>query len=204
MHRIIDSCRQEGFWSILEKPSKKGLVALSLTCRYWADMIRRSLFASLTLYSGEDVAQLIEFLKGPDILPTPLNKCILQLYIIQNETRCAPCLHLMAGLPYMPKGFGNAFVMSGSGRPPAEPDSDSKSSKAAPAIPKFDYLPFALLPRSIPGIVFQIHGLVLAKLHLRRRMDLARFIDNLPRLKSCELFKLTFVEEGGSVAEEDE
>lgn len=190
VHGILDASRQEGVWDVLERPSKKGLVSLSLTCYYWATLIRRSLFASLTLHGREDLLQLIKFLHCPEVLPIPLKACIHRIEVIQDNPREAPWLHLLAKLPYMSEGVGNAFIIKG-----LESEPDSSASET----PKPDHLPLALLPRTVPGSIFNIHRLLLRDLRLRRRMDLARFVDGLPRLWTCELIRVTFVEEGGSM-----
>lgn len=50
---------------------KRGLAACSLTCRYWAGLIRPELFESLAVYAFEDLHRLIEFLDCPAPMPGP-------------------------------------------------------------------------------------------------------------------------------------
>lgn len=72
---------------------KRGLAACGLTCRYWASVMRPLLFATLTLRSAEDVAQLMTFLRSATSLRPTLPECIDRLDIEMQGFQTLPWIH---------------------------------------------------------------------------------------------------------------
>lgn len=157
---------------------KLGLAACSLTCRFWAKVLRIALFGKLTLRSRLDMAQLEEFMNvsitsGPCIID-----CLRDLTIEQDGPQTTPWLHHIHALY---KRLANVRV---------EVFLRSSLYPGAPTTHR-DFIGSAL-PRTLPGSVFPIQCIAFHNLHLRRTTDLLRFVDYLPMLQECICCAITF------------
>ena len=74
--------------------NKRGLAAISLTCRYWQLIIRPLLFEQLILRSPDDVAQLILILRSPHIIRQELSKLIRRIIYQKDDDRVPPWTRL--------------------------------------------------------------------------------------------------------------
>lgn len=173
---------------------KGGIAACSLTCRYWASLLRPALFSYLGLRSSTDLAQLLEFLDSPPILCPAIAQCLNRIGLFQRT-----------GHPTPPWFHHVHIIAKRSGRKdlhftlylwPEMLPAYLGGALPIPSNAKSDTFPFSVLrlPRSLPGTILPVRVMRLRELRIHAR-DLLRLIDSLPRLQSLSLLRVLFDED---------
>ena len=171
-------------------PIKGGLASCSLTCRYWAGLVRPLLFEELTLRSGEDVSLLVAFLDADALQPT-LSGCIRYVHVVENQASAgSPWSHQLIGLArWLPHLEWYSWTAKGAA---AASDGQRIPQRRSP-------LPFAALPRTLPRSILPLRvsfaALFLSGLSLRSVRDLANFMVHQMPCSSLVLHNVTFAEE---------
>ena len=169
-------------------PLKPGLAACSLVCRHWARIIRPIIFEWLTLRSAGDIEQLIVFLDTPSLLPAvySLEDCIRGIQVIEDvESAHIPWSHQIFRLRHrLPMVFYAEVKMTiGVRKGDSHCHPDRRSA-----------LPFAALPRTLPGSTKPLDVLTLRCVQLPSVQNLANCIEHLGALK-IELDEVTFAKD---------
>ena len=73
---------------------KRGLAACSLTCHYWARILRPALFNRLTLRTSQEVSDLLSFLTLSNNLSPALHDCIERIEYWITDNQLPPWLRL--------------------------------------------------------------------------------------------------------------
>ncbi|EKM52858.1 uncharacterized protein PHACADRAFT_261514 [Phanerochaete carnosa HHB-10118-sp] len=165
-----------------ERTFKRGLTPCSLTCRYWAKLIRPILFKYLTLESADDVSQLAAILGAHDFLGCPIGNCIVNLTLVENPTSSGiPWGHQLALRSYQQVPFAKVtWTIKG-----APTDSQLQPSRKWPTLPP------ALLPRVLPASPIPLSRLALSNLHVSSARGLVNFVKGT-QLNILELENVTF------------
>lgn len=167
---------------------KRGLASCSLTCRYWAALIRPLLFRILTLRSGKDVSQLIAFLDADLRVPT-LRSCIEELDVVEDHVSARPpWSHQIVRLA---KLLSHYKVRNWTVKDvPVVSDGEHILTHRSP-------LPFSMLPRTIPRSTLpQVSSLSLSGLSLKSTRNMMRVVGNQISCKDLELDSVVFAEKG--------
>lgn len=148
---------------------KRGLATCSLTCRYWASILRPLLFENIEIRSRQDAFQLQQFLESLTILKPPLSKCVRFLTLKQSAREVPPWMQLYKLAKYFRRGEIELTIDAIDG----------------------DLLWHAV-PRTLPRSIFAMHVINLENMKFRQGRDLVRFIHNLPEVWSCTCKAITF------------
>lgn len=138
---------------------KRGLASCSLTCRYWAAIIRPLLFEELMIHSREEIRQLVAFMDADFLEPT-LSKCIQFLNVIEDQASVGPpwshqLIRLASRLPGL---LIDSWTVKGA---PTFSNSQHRLARRSP-------LPFLVLPRTLPRcILHHVESLILSDLSVR-------------------------------------
>ncbi|EKM52891.1 uncharacterized protein PHACADRAFT_261560 [Phanerochaete carnosa HHB-10118-sp] len=201
LHRIVVLCRA----AILshdgetETFGKKGLAACSLTCRYWAIIIRPKLFETLVLRSYQDAAQLASFLTTPTTLEPSIQEYIRSIEI----SLCEPArfsetswVHLVDLCRRIPSLAHNSSITWDRGLNLTMKGVQEGGSNLKQSMRSDTLLPATVLPRTVPVSSLRLKKLVLSDLTLRSVRDLIRFITSLHTWEkaSLDIERITFLQ----------
>ncbi|EKM52559.1 uncharacterized protein PHACADRAFT_261062 [Phanerochaete carnosa HHB-10118-sp] len=159
--------------------SKHELVAPSLVCRYWSEVIRPFLFQILILRSHEDVRLLKNVVSSPRYTSSSLFEAIQIIEIHQKAADTKPWLHHIHGLSTRLRGTIFTCTVLGDANDPA-----STVGRWAP---------FKSLPSLTPSYV-RLSVLTLDRLIFASTTELARVIDSFSTLKKCDCYALTLLD----------
>lgn len=154
------------------QPIKGGLTACSLTCRFWARVVRPMLFERLTIRSPDDIVQLLAFLNALDPLHLPLGSCIEVLYAIEDlqSPRIPWCHQIFSLRQVLPEVvFHDVAFLTIEGSTVA----DQFDPKPRPL------LPCAMFPRTLPGSTTPLGLLRLRRLQLPSIRELVKCVQRL-------------------------
>lgn len=179
-----------GLWKEPWSETKRGLAACSLTCRFWAAIVRPSLFGSLDIRSPEDLDTLTDFLDFPAPLPgVPISDLIRTITIVHPlcALRASVLLKVQALLkrlslePAVGLTIVDPGVFAGRSARPIPPSISRHS-------------PFSDLPKTLPWKMLPLHSLTLEKVQIQRKIDVVRMLDSLPDITRITLQEVTFVD----------
>ena len=177
-HAIVQAI-QNGY----KRDEKTGLAGCSLACRHWSDLIRPLLFRELVLNCPLDVERLEAILRSN----VPIRTWIHSLHVEHRDDE-QPWLHhvynlvaLVSGELYMHVTIDKSDV--------AKEAQNTAGKHPTPNIPSI------FLHRSLPGSVYPIQSLALDNVHLKRPLQLVRFVLSIPTLQDCTLTRLSFSDE---------
>lgn len=146
---------------------KKGLPALSLTCRDWAILIRPRLFLGLTLRTPDDLSQLLDFFDSPVSVGPALNMCINKILYQVRQDQVPPWIRLHKLL----KKCSSALI-----------DLDVKDVPGASLLKTF--------PRILPLSIFQFRQISLSDITFKNRTEFAPLFHNLAKMQLCNCTSL--------------
>ncbi|EKM48733.1 uncharacterized protein PHACADRAFT_154974 [Phanerochaete carnosa HHB-10118-sp] len=159
-----------------EKPK---LIAPSLVCKYWSEVIRPFLFHTLELRNPEDVRLLKNIVTSPSFTTSSLSKAIRWVQIHQETTEAKSWLHHVHGLSTRLRNTRfNCTVVSPAGDPSSAP---------------CRWAPFESIPNVTPSYV-RLSDLTLQGVVFTTTTELARLIDNFSTLRYCICDQLTFLD----------
>lgn len=153
IYSILLRCRD---WDRDLKPTKRGLAACSLTCRFCARLIRPLLFERLVLRNATDVSRLLVYLDEPDILVPNIRDCVSHVGFVEDQTTSnIPWSHHVIRLhgqrPQLTFSSEMSWILISESQIQPQPTT---------------LLPFSALPRTLPGPTLLIGHLNLRRLRL--------------------------------------
>ena len=180
-----------------KKQLKTGLAASSLTCRYWALIIRRMLFRSLVLRNAEDLDQLFIFLYSSTPTREPLSSLVHDIGIELDGSPQRPWLHR---LPKLSSISSLEARRSAHQRGSSEilyrirvvgcagPDPVEGAPQMIHALPSQNH------PRSIPQKHPVAQSLWFEGLRLRNSDSLAQLIHSFSPAAWCSIHRVSFAD----------
>lgn len=169
--------------------SKPGLASCSITCRYWASVIRPALFASISLSSRYDLLQLLEFLQSHAVTTQTISECLECISIVQRSDYPAPpWFHHVDIIRRVSKRSDLAFTLM------VLPGPTVLASAGPPSV-KSDAVTFPspvfCLPRRLPSCITPFQMMRLSDIEVSRK-DFLRLLGSLPGLWSLHCRRVSF------------
>ncbi|EKM53572.1 uncharacterized protein PHACADRAFT_125379 [Phanerochaete carnosa HHB-10118-sp] len=156
---------------------KRGLLAPSLVCKHWSEVVRSYLFRELAFRSPDDVRFLVNIIDSPQFRASSLSRVIHEIQVHQDGSETKPWLHHIHLLSSRLPRTNFLYVA-------AENTDDAGPWRG----------PFHSLPRTPPTSNLQLSELTLDGLRLPSKTALARIIDTFPTLEQCFCLRLTFLD----------
>lgn len=190
--KIVESLHFDGdfdsvldCWVVADRKLKQGLTACSLTCRFWAAIIRPMLFTFIVLRNAKDVEQLLRLLEQSVSVGPPITRCIASIGLEFDEVHARPWLHRVSAVFRCLNAHGRRACLDL--RVNGHQDVKTRS-------PVAHTLPYQLFPRTVPYSIIPLRRIILTSLRLRNTSDLFRIIHGFPDLEECACRNISFIE----------
>lgn len=161
----------ETLWNIFRSvlpvsdTDKKGLAALSLTCRDWARVVRPILFHRLILCIPEDVDELLKSLASPLLLEPTRSTCIRSVRYSMKAEQVPPWIRLHKLSKIIPK---------------------ARMELSVDSIPGESLL--KVFPRTLPFSIFQFHSIYIGRIQFKRANEFVPLFNQ--KVDDCEFVDL--------------
>lgn len=190
--KIVESLHFDGdfdsildCWVVANRKLKQGLTACSLTCRYWATIIRPMLFTFIILRNAKDVEQFLRFMEQSVSVGPSIIRCITSIGLEFHGVHDRPWLHHVGAVFRRLNAHGRRVYLD------LQVKGHHNVKTRAPVV---HTLPYQLFPRTIPYSIIPLRRIVLTSLRLRNTGDLFRIIHGFSGLEECACRNISFTE----------